>query len=138
MCLCTYARRGAGEVRFHTTTSCLPSHPSALSSPCPSWAGRVPNFPQQETKEAQLVHLPRHIPVGLVNNGGGSGPWHKEVVFSWGSRGGESPHSPAVTGGWGSQLSLSWELHRFTSGILGKRGNWKLISAYTAPTHHPH
>lgn len=113
---------GLGRSRFHTTSSCIPSHHAALSSPCPAWAGRVPNFPQQETKEAQVVHLPRHIPVGLVNNGGGSGPWHKDVVFSWGSRGGKSPRSPAVTGGWGRQLSLSRELHRFTSGI---RLSWK-------------
>lgn len=61
----------------------------------------------------------------------------RRLFFSWGGRGGESPHSPAVTGGWGSKLSLSWELHRFTSGILRERGNWKLISAYTAPTPPP-
>lgn len=43
--------------------------------------GGSPTFPQQEAKEAQLIHLPRHIPVRLVNNGGGGGPWHKEVAF---------------------------------------------------------
>lgn len=39
--------------------------------------------------------------------------------------------------GWGNQLSLSREHHRFTSGILGERRNWRLMSAYTAPTPPP-
>lgn len=38
-------REGPGRPRFHTITSCLPSHHSALSSPCPAWAGAVPNLP---------------------------------------------------------------------------------------------
>lgn len=60
------------RLRFHTTTSSLPSHHPALSSPCPKWAGGgSPTFPQQEANEAQLVHLPRHILVELVNDGGG-------------------------------------------------------------------
>lgn len=45
-----------------------------------------------------------------------------------GSRGGGSLRSPAVTGGWDSQLCFSCEHHRFTSGILGGKGNRKLIS----------
>ena len=105
VCVCVLGE-GPGRPRFHTTTSCLPSHHPALSSPCPAWAGGgSPTFPQQEAKEAQLVHLPRHVLVELVNNGGG-GPWHKEVVFSWGSRGGGSLRSPAVTGGWGEPALL--------------------------------
>lgn len=35
---------------------------------------------RQDASEAQLVHLPRHILVELVNNCG-SGPWHKEIVL---------------------------------------------------------
>lgn len=99
-----------------------------------------PTFPQREAKEAQLVHLPRHVLAELVNDDGGE-PWHKEVgfFFSWGSRGGGSLRSPAVTGGWGSQLCFSCEHHRFTSGILGGKGHRKLISNEhsrrpTAPT----
>lgn len=35
---------------------------------------------RQDASEAQLVHLPRHVLVELVNNCG-SGPWHKEIVL---------------------------------------------------------
>lgn len=79
VCLCTYARRGAGEVKIshHHQLSSLPPFCSLITL---SRVGRV--GPQQEAREAQLVHLPRHIPVGLVNKGGGGGgPWHKEVAF---------------------------------------------------------
>lgn len=81
MCLCVCARRGAGDIKIshHHQLSSLPPSCSLITLSCMG-QGWSPTFPQQEAKEAQLVHLPRHVLVELVNNGGG-GPWHKEVVF---------------------------------------------------------
>jgi len=124
VCVCVLGE-GPGRARFCTTTSRLPSHHPALSSPCPAWAGGRGECPQpspwREAKEAQLVRLPRHVLLELVNNGGG-GPWHKEVVFSWGGRGGGSLRSPAVAGGWGEPALLllrASQVHQRDSG--GKR-----------------
>lgn len=120
--------RGRAGYDFTPPTAAFPptillAHPPVLLG------GGSPTFPPQDASEAQLVRLPRHVPVELFNNGG-SGPWHKEIVFfffSWGSRGGRSVGSPVVTGGWGSQLCFSRVHHRFTSGILGGKGNRKRI-----------
>lgn len=107
VCVCVCARRGSGEAKIshHHQLSSLPPFCSLITLSCVGRVGVSPIFPQQEAKEAQPVHLPRHILVELVNNGGG-GPWHKEVIFSWGSRGGRSLCSPAVTGGWGEPALL--------------------------------
>lgn len=103
--VCVCARRGAGEAKIsHHQLSSLPPSCSLITLSCVGGEGS-PTFPQQEAKEAQLVHLPRHVLAELVSNGGG-GPWHEEVVSSWGSRGGRSLHSLAVTGGWGEPALL--------------------------------
>lgn len=84
VCLCVCARRGAGETKIshHHQLSSLPPSCSLITLSCMG-QGWSPTFPQQEAKEAQLVHLPGHVLVELVSNGGG-GPWHKEAVFSLG------------------------------------------------------
>lgn len=75
MCVCE--EKGRAGYDFTKPTAASPPTSCSLRMPSCKVAS---NLPPQDASKTQLVHLPRHILVELVNDCG-SGPWHKEIVF---------------------------------------------------------